>query len=196
MYSHRLLAVLLATAGAVRASPTPVAIAARADTTSSTTYNTDAWMTVGTDGVAKTVTPALTTISGVATVVDATPTTSGTATTTSQPKATNKNGAGSFPVCNNRNGTLAPFCVPSDRSNLTAGDTYYITWDSKYFLFYPNATVTLTGNYYNESTGNTTTQAFQSNTLAAASSYYAWTVSKSLLKGHSSKGVNISISMS
>ena len=71
-----------------------------------------------------------------------------------------------------------------------------VTWDTKFFSSYPNSTVILTGNLYNETTGEITTQAFSSNTLASGWSFYAWHVDKALLSGASSKGVNISISMS
>lgn len=121
---RRLLAAMLAAASVVHASPAPVPAPA-ADTTTAALAPTDAWVSVGSDGTAKTITPQLTTISGTPTVISAKPTTSGTATTTEQPEATATNGAGSFPVCNNVDGNWAPFCAPSNGSTLNPGTTYY-----------------------------------------------------------------------
>jgi hypothetical protein len=115
---------MLAAASVVLASPAPVPVPA-ADTTTAPLAPTDAWVSVGNDGAAKTITPVLTTISGTPTVLSAKPTVSGTASSTEQPEATATNGAGSFPVCNNVNGDLAPFCAPSNGSTLNPGITYY-----------------------------------------------------------------------
>lgn len=125
MPSHRrLLAAMLAAASVVLASPAPVPAPA-ADTTTAPLAPTDAWVSVGSDGTAKTITPLLTTISGTPTVLSAKPTVSGTASSTEQPEATATNGAGSFPVCSNVDGDLAPFCAPTNGSTLNPGITYY-----------------------------------------------------------------------
>lgn len=121
MFSHsRLLAAVLAASAAVLASPAPAA-----DTTTASLQPTDAWVSVGSAGVAQTITPVLTTISGTPTVLSAKPTTSGTATSSVPPEATATSGAGSFPVCSNVDGDLAPFCAPSNGSTLHPGATYY-----------------------------------------------------------------------
>ncbi len=127
-YAPRMLAVLALAVPAL-ASPTPVPQPAPepAETTSAVSLQpTDAWVSVNSDGVATTITPVLTTVDGTPTVVSAAPTTTtGTSSTTLQPEATATNGAGSFPVCSNKNGYFAPFCAPSDGSTLNPGVTYY-----------------------------------------------------------------------
>ncbi|OAA54166.1 hypothetical protein SPI_09100 [Niveomyces insectorum RCEF 264] len=162
------------------------------------------WVSVDDKGTAHTVTPVLTTIDGTPTVVSAEPTTTTTAlertmtasrTAADQPQATATNGAGSFPVCHNTDGPTAPFCAPAAGSTLNPGRTYYITWDPAYFAA-PNTTVIVTGNLFNATTGEVTTQAFASGTLAAAWSFYAWTVDGDLLKGAGRGGVNVSVSLS
>ncbi|CAK7228984.1 hypothetical protein SBRCBS47491_007095 [Sporothrix bragantina] len=188
MPSHRgLLALLLAASSSVLASPAP---APAAETTTAALAPTNAWVSVGSDGAAKTITPVLTTISGTPTVISAEPTTTGTASSSVPPEATATNGAGSFPVCSNVDGYLAPFCAPSNGSTLNPGATYYVTWDASYFAKTPNATVIITGNYFNETTGAVTTQAFSSNTLAAAWSFYSWTIDKSMLN----RNIRVSLS--
>lgn len=71
-----------------------------------------------------------------------------------------------------------------------------MTWDASYFAAAPNTTVLVTGNLFNATSGAVTTQAFSSNTLAAAWSFYAWTVDSALLKGATSAGVHMRISLS
>ncbi|CAK7200816.1 hypothetical protein SEUCBS139899_003515 [Sporothrix eucalyptigena] len=187
MLSRHSLLALLAASSSVFATPAPTPAA---DTTTATLQPTNAWVSVGSDGVAKTITPVLTTISGTPTVISAEPTTSGTASSSVPPEATATSGAGSFPVCNNVDGYLAPFCAPSNGSTLNPGVTYYITWDSTYFVSVPNTTVIITGNFFNQTTGAVTTQAFSSNALAAGWSFYSWTVDKALVNN------NIRISLS
>ncbi|CAK7262935.1 hypothetical protein SEPCBS119000_000228 [Sporothrix epigloea] len=185
---HRgLLALLVAASGSVLASPAPYPAA---DTTTPALLPTKAWVSVGSDGVAKTITPVLTTVSNTPTVISAEPTTSNTASSSAPPAATATNGAGSFPVCSNADGDFAPFCAPSNGSSLLPGATYYITWDAGYFAFAPNTSVIITGNFFNETTGAVTTQAFSSDPLAAAWSFYSWTVDKALLN----RSIRISLS--
>ena len=117
-----LLALLLAASTSVLASPAP---APAADTTTATLQPTNAWVSVDSDGAAKTITPVLTTISGTPTVLSAKPTVSGTASSSEPPEATATSGAGSFPVCSNLDGAFAPFCAPSNGSTLNPGATYY-----------------------------------------------------------------------
>ncbi|CAK7226315.1 hypothetical protein SCUCBS95973_006160 [Sporothrix curviconia] len=188
MPSHRsLLALLLAASGSVLASPAP---APAADTTTAALQPTNAWVSVGNDGTTKTITPVLTTISGTPTVISAEPTANSTASSSGPPEATATNGAGSFPVCSNVDGDLAPFCAPSNGSTLNPGATYYVTWDASYFAKAPNTTVIITGNFFNETTGAVTTQAFSSTTLAAAWSFYAWNVDANLLN----RNIRVSLS--
>ena len=68
--------------------------------------------------------------------------------------------------------------------------TYTVTWDGSYFAKMPNASVIITGNFFNETTGAVTTQAFSSNTLAAAWSFYSWNIDKALLN----RDIRISLS--
>lgn len=96
------------------------------------------WVTVDEVGSASTVTPALSTVSGTTTIVNAAPaeitgtvvtipyahTTSTVTGTPAPPKATG-NTAGAFPVCNNLDGENAPWCSPAKDVVLLTGTTYY-----------------------------------------------------------------------
>jgi hypothetical protein len=96
----------------------------------------DPWVSVDANGSAvATITPVLTTVDGVATTISAAPA-SLTATTTStsgdsQPSTTSggvvptSTGGGSFQVCHNLGGDLAPFCKPDNGSSVYVGQTYY-----------------------------------------------------------------------
>ncbi len=101
------------------------------------------WVTVGDDGVPKTVTPVLSTISGTPTVISGAPdaltasivtqTTQGLVRTSTlsgsanapAPTATAADGAGAFTVCHNKDGPRAPFCAPTEGTTLNPGTTYY-----------------------------------------------------------------------
>jgi hypothetical protein len=97
------------------------------------------WVTVDDSGTAHTVTPYVTTVSGAATTISAAPneitgtvftqTSNGEITTSTgtapMPTATATDGAGSFAVCSNKDGTNAPWCSPSDGASLYPGTTYY-----------------------------------------------------------------------
>ncbi|KAF3006173.1 hypothetical protein E8E14_008734 [Neopestalotiopsis sp. 37M] len=166
-----------------------------------TTDGLTPWVTVDDSGTASTVTPYVTTVDGVTSTVSAAPnditgtvftqTSYGKITTStgSAPiaTATATDGAGSFGVCNNKDGADAPWCSPNDGSNLYPGTTYYFIWDSSYFT--ANTTIQIQGNYINQTTGETTTQAFQSDKMVASWGFWALTVDKSLMNGKS--GVNI-----
>lgn len=67
-----------------------------------------------------------------------------------------------------------------------------VTWDPSFFPA-PNATVNVQGNYLNSTTGAILSQAFSSGQLAAAWSFYAWTVDKSVMTGGSA--VNITLQL-
>lgn len=162
------------------------------------------WVTVGDDGKPKTVTPVLTTISGTPTVISGAPaqltgtvftetnygqvtTSTGTAPIAT---ATNTDGAGSFLVCSNKDGENAPWCAPSPGENLYPGTTYYFRWDPKYFSS-SNTTVMVQGNYVNATTGDVTTQAFESAMMAASWGFWSHTIDSGLMQGTS--GMNISL---
>ncbi|OIW26129.1 hypothetical protein CONLIGDRAFT_684658 [Coniochaeta ligniaria NRRL 30616] len=169
---------------------------------------TDLWVTVDESGHPKTVTPVQTTIDGTPTVISAAPnamtatvftnTNQGDVRTTTatvpNPTPTATGGAGAFPVCHNKDGDNAPFCLPLPGAELNPGKTYYVTWDPTIFPS-SNTTVRITGSYFNSTTGLTTSQAFSSGSLAAAWSFYAWTVDSSLLSGSGAGGVNISLTI-
>lgn len=102
---------------------------------------TAAWVTVDTSGVPATVTPVVTADEdGTATTISAVPNeltatvvtrteyaevTTSTGTAAPGPTATDKDGAGSFLVCENPDGLYVPFCQPTQNSSLYPGTTYY-----------------------------------------------------------------------
>lgn len=134
-------ALLLGAASALPPLATPV-LEARAPAA------TDPWVSVDTSGVPVTVTPVVTVVDGATTTMSAAPNdltatvvtrtdyaevTTSTGTAPPEPTATNKDGTGSFLVCNNADGENAPFCQPSHNSSLYPGTTYYGMQNSKYF---------------------------------------------------------------
>ncbi|KAI8623208.1 hypothetical protein F5Y19DRAFT_481954 [Xylariaceae sp. FL1651] len=163
------------------------------------------WVTVNEDGKPSTVTPVLTTISGTPTVISGAPhditatvfteTNYGKVTTSTGsaplPTATDKS-AGSFAVCQNEDGDLAPWCLPSAGTPLYPGTTYYFTWDPEYFKA-PNTTVRVVGNYVNKTTGETETDsyAFESPNTAAGWGFWTLQVSDSLLKYQGSQNITV-----
>jgi hypothetical protein len=96
----------------------------------------DPWVSVDASGIPlATITPVLTTIDGVTSVINAAPP-SLTATTTStqgDSKATpisgtdvpTSTGGGSYLLCHNTDGDFAPFCKPDNGSEVYVGQTYY-----------------------------------------------------------------------
>ncbi|KAK9802256.1 hypothetical protein SCARD494_00189 [Seiridium cardinale] len=163
------------------------------------------WVSVDESGTGHTVTPYVTTIDGAATTVSGAPnqitgsvftqTNYGQVTTSTgtapMPTATTTNGTGSFPVCSNKDGINAPWCLPSDGANLYPGTTYYFTWDSSYFA--ANTTIMIQGNYFNQSTGVITSQAFQSDKMVASWGFWSLTVDSSLMQGKSGKNISVQI---
>ncbi|KAI0121234.1 hypothetical protein BJ170DRAFT_152220 [Xylariales sp. AK1849] len=164
------------------------------------------WVTVGDDGTPKTVTPVLTTISGTPTIISAAPieltgtvfteTNYGEVTTSTgtapAPTATASDGAGSFLSCSNKDGVNAPFCQPTEGENLYPGTTYYLLWDTSYFGT-DNTTIMVQGNYFNETTGATDSQAFTSERMAASWGFWSLTVDSALMQGSSSKNISLQI---
>ncbi|KAH8197590.1 hypothetical protein TruAng_008222 [Truncatella angustata] len=168
-----------------------------------TTTSLTQWVSVDDNGTAHTVTPYVTTISGAATTVSAAPyditgtvftqtnygkVTTSTGTTPNAATATATSGAGSFKKCNNKDGANAPFCWPKGGSTLNPGLTYYFTWDSSYFA--ANSTILITGDYLNSTTGEISSQAFQSDKMVASWGFWAMNVQSSLV---SPKNISVSI---
>lgn len=186
---------------------------------------TDPWVSVDTSGVPVTVTPVVTVVDGATTTISAVPNdltatvvtrtdyaeiTTSTGTAPPEPTATNKDGTGSFLVCNNADGANAPFCQPSYNSSLYPGTTYYgmrlpkqllpsrsmssnlavVTWDTSVFNS-TNTTVILEGSYVNATTGEVASQAFSSDKITAGWSYYAWAVDSKLLQGKSAANITL-----
>ncbi|KAK8064552.1 hypothetical protein PG994_007190 [Apiospora phragmitis] len=171
------------------------------------------WVTVGDDGKPSTVTPVQTTISGIPTVISAPPNEltatvftsyseaaghTSTGTLPAAPTATGTDGqGGAFLKCNKPKGEPnAPFCqpVPWHVQEYRPGNTYYFTWDASWFKAAPNTTIKIQGDYVNETTGETTTQAFESATGVTASwGYWAWFADRKILQGQ--HAVNLSISL-
>lgn len=100
------------------------------------------WVTVNDDGKPSTVTPVSTTISGTPTVLSGAPhdvtatvftytsygkIVTSTGLTPPAPTATGTKSAGSFALCNNLDGDLAPWCRPDGDTPLYVGTTYYCT---------------------------------------------------------------------
>lgn len=193
--------LLLLLAGTATTTVIP-GLRARADAT-------EPWVTVDTSGHPKTVTPIQTTISGTPTVLSAAPeavtatvftqtnygeVSTVTATAPNPTPTSGEGAAGAFPVCHNRDGPNAPFCLPGAGKEMYPGTTYYITWDPTFFNG-SNTTVKLAGSYFNATTGTVSAQAFSSGILAAAWSFYVWTVDAELLKSQGASAVNISLAI-
>ncbi|KAI1765076.1 hypothetical protein GGR53DRAFT_491468 [Hypoxylon sp. FL1150] len=164
------------------------------------------WVTVNDDGKPSTVTPVLTTISGTPTILSGAPhdLTATVFTETSMGKiststgtapmatATASDGAGSFQVCNNKDGDYAPWCIPTEGTTLYPGTTYYFTWDTSYFTS-PNTSILVQGNYVNETTGEVTDQAFQSAKWSASWGFWSYKIEDSLLKYQPSKNISLEL---
>ncbi|KAI1262885.1 hypothetical protein F5Y18DRAFT_396565 [Xylariaceae sp. FL1019] len=164
------------------------------------------WVTVGTDGSAVTVTPVQTTVDGTPTIVSAAPHdltatvytetyNLGISTTTGappQPTATNTDGSGSFSICNNLDGDMAPWCEPTAQDPLYVGTTYYFTWDSSYFNSTENATASIVGNYLNETTLEATEFAFQFDTYNAMG-YKAVPITSEYLRYQGSQNITLTL---
>jgi hypothetical protein len=113
---------------------------------------TDLWVTVDDNGSPKTVTPIQTTIAGTPTIISAAPnavtatvftnTNQGDVRTTTgtvpNPTPTATGGAGAFPVCHNKDGENAPFCLPVVGAVLNPGTTYYSKSSPLFHWTHPN----------------------------------------------------------
>ncbi|EXF75550.1 hypothetical protein CFIO01_06286 [Colletotrichum fioriniae PJ7] len=107
------------------------------------------WISVDSNGNARTISPSVVTSNGARTTISPPPysltgsvytvtaTTGGLTTSTGvppPPQASNTQGFGGvFAVCNNRVGQDGPFCQPRRGSTLHVESTYYITWDTTFF---------------------------------------------------------------
>ncbi|KAI1145963.1 hypothetical protein F4825DRAFT_442168 [Nemania diffusa] len=166
------------------------------------------WVTVNEDGQPSTVTPVLSTISGTPTVISGAPyavtetvftytsygkVITSTGTTPPAPTATGK-GAGSFAVCENLDGDMAPWCRPDGETPLYVGTTYYFTWDPKYFNA-SNATVQIIGNYINKTTGEIMDEspAFTSDRTPAAFGFVTIPITNTALHNQGSQNISCTL---
>lgn len=134
---HLFLAVALKLASQALAAhvPNPAPVVEARDTTI-----VSPWVSLQSDGSARTITPSIVTTDGAVSTISAPPAyltrtaawtlTAGSQTTTSTgtnpiATATGPGQAGSFMLCDNYNGRHAPFCQPDDGSTLTSGNIYY-----------------------------------------------------------------------
>ncbi|KAI1109117.1 hypothetical protein F5Y14DRAFT_433575 [Nemania sp. NC0429] len=200
--------LLLATARAIpNAMMQPRATDAAADTP--TPAALDPWVTVNDDGKPSTVTPVSTTISGTPTILSAAPhdltatvftfTSYGkiitsTGLTPPAPTATGKS-AGSFALCNNIDGPLAPWCRPDGDTPLYVGTTYYFTWDPSFFNKSRNSTVQIIGNHINKTTGEVRTEspAFMSDYIRAGYGYVALPITDQPLLYQGSQNISCTL---
>ncbi|QUC21464.1 uncharacterized protein UV8b_05707 [Ustilaginoidea virens] len=127
------------------------------------------WVTVNDEGnPVTTLTPAVSSVSGTPSPVDAAPhdLTASLYTVTNyghvytstglppNPTATNaKTNEGSFSRCFNQRGAYAPFCRPTHNSTIYTGRTYYVTWDPDWYNATLSPFVSLRINYYNDTNG-------------------------------------------
>ncbi|KAG9230169.1 hypothetical protein BJ875DRAFT_472945 [Amylocarpus encephaloides] len=152
------------------------------------------WVSVDASGTpVATITPVLTTVNGVASTISPAPTSISTSQTDKKPTPTSHSvptatGGGSFEVCNNQNGQFAPFCKPDNSSSVYVGETYYVTWDTRFFTL-KNASVLIQANYVNQTDGGK--QAFQSPPTTNAFGFYGWTIDKEWLRGLDSNNVTL-----
>ncbi|KAK2589633.1 hypothetical protein QQS21_012689 [Conoideocrella luteorostrata] len=170
------------------------------------------WVEVDADSnPSKTITPAVSTVSG-------TPSPVGTAphdltasvytindhgrlyTSTMHPPnptATNANGAGSFSRCFNEKGQYAPFCRPTYNSSIYVGNTYYVTWDPDWFnkteMFMKTRFVTLQINYFNETTHENFDHDKSNRWYDVRSGVLPLTIQKDYLRGRSSNNVTFQL---
>ncbi|TGJ88351.1 hypothetical protein E0Z10_g466 [Xylaria hypoxylon] len=165
------------------------------------------WVTVNENGTASTVTPVLSTVSGTPTVISGAPhevtatvftyTSYGKVITSTgagpEPTASTKN-VGSFGVCSNLDGDLAPWCTPDTNSTLYVGTTYYFTWDPKFFTA-RNSTVQVVGNYINKTTGDVKTEspAFSSNYTFSGFGYLSIEITDKQLLYQGSQNISVSL---
>ncbi|KZL78341.1 hypothetical protein CI238_03498 [Colletotrichum incanum] len=147
------------------------------------------WITIDSNGHARTITPSVVTSNGVLATISPPPysltgsvytvtaTTGGLTTSTGAPpppKASNTLGYGGvFPVCNNKVGNDSPFCFPGRGSTLHVESTYYITWDTTFFAD-PATPIVIVG--FDVDNGITdTAPAFSVTNLSGGDGWVPWT---------------------
>ncbi|KAI1341953.1 hypothetical protein F5Y15DRAFT_328636 [Xylariaceae sp. FL0016] len=154
------------------------------------------YVTIAPDGAASTITPDPTTaIDGTVSTISPVPATltqtsvyvmidshgyTSTSTGTAPvAMATSTSGAGAFLQCGNARGVGAPFCSPSNGSQVQVGETYYVTWDTSFFPSTSEA-VWVQGSYNKSSTDEAgkfvSTHGFTSEDTTSGAGYWAWTV--------------------
>ncbi|SPQ18341.1 f381ca63-ea10-4bda-8231-ca288ce67272 [Thermothielavioides terrestris] len=202
--------LLLLGMGTVSATPRSAGLVARQGANP-----TDPWVTVDEEGIPKTVTPVLTTISGTPTLLSAPPpdltatlftkhpnSILTTSTGPAEPVPTNDNGTAAFPPCSNTDGEFKPFCRPKHNDVYHPDTTHYITWDTSIFSAPNSTTVKIIGFYVFNDTVIPTTgppsgeeEAFSSDDLPAGWGFYQWRVERSLLTTPSLSAANVTLRM-
>ncbi|KAG4422392.1 hypothetical protein IFR04_004416 [Cadophora malorum] len=152
------------------------------------------WISVDPSGIpVATYTPSITTVNGVETTLNPIPyslTATGTATQTASNSAetTAATRGGSFQECHNRDGKYAPFCSPTNGSDVNVDGKYYVTWDKDFFA-QRNASVNIVANYVND-TGHGPV-AFKSDPVSTSDGYYVWTIQKDWLQEMKTNNVTL-----
>ncbi|KAK0630068.1 hypothetical protein B0T17DRAFT_527441 [Bombardia bombarda] len=185
------------------------------DSKATPAHPTDVWVSVNDQGHPATVTPALTIVDGTPTIASGAPyeVTGTVFTKTKQASVTiatgvtpqiahNDKGEGAFALCNNKNGTARPFCLPADTAPLYPEDFYYITWDPTFFTNNTAIPVNTTSlkiiGFYTNGTANTTTsEAFSSPPLPIKNGFYPWPVMNDIIMSQdpSLPAVNITLKL-
>ncbi|KAM0334550.1 hypothetical protein ACHAQA_001580 [Verticillium albo-atrum] len=126
------------------------------------------WVTVAPDGSTRTITPS----------VEGDSTISAFEGPTALPTALS-DGSGAFLVCDDAAGSgglYMPFCASAKDTEVSAGRTYFITWDVDYFED-PGRGIVVEG-ALSTNDGIVEGQAFTSGPLVASQGFYAWVISK------------------
>ncbi|KAG5981990.1 hypothetical protein E4U54_006437 [Claviceps lovelessii] len=170
------------------------------------------WVVVNDEGAPGTIyTPALTTISGTPSPVNAAPhdltasvytiTNYGHVYVTTQsppnPTPTNtKTNEGYFSRCYNQKGQYAPFCRPTHNSSIYVDYTYYVTWDPDWYNRTEQSSthfVSLRINYFNETTGEQSDRDILDQAYPAQYGFLPFKVESKYLKGRSSNNVTFQL---
>ncbi|PVH81497.1 hypothetical protein DL98DRAFT_416501, partial [Cadophora sp. DSE1049] len=152
------------------------------------------WISVNPSGIpVATYTPSITTINGIETTLNPIPyslTATGTATQSASKSAetTAATGGGSFQECHNRDGKYAPFCSPTNGSDVNVDGKYYVTWDKDFFA-QKNASVNIVANYVND-TGHGPV-AFKSDAVSTSDGYFVWTIQKDWLQDMKTNNITL-----
>ncbi|KAA6414392.1 MAG: hypothetical protein FRX48_01141 [Lasallia pustulata] len=94
-----------------------------------------------------------------------------------------------FPQCHDAFGPIAPFCQPTDGSDVYVGETYYITWDPDYFPV--NSIITIDLSYVKTLTGGD--NAWSSVKIPNAYGYSTLTMDKAWLQGTGRNNLTLTI---